>query len=371
MAAQYLHIVAFNIPYPADYGGVIDVFFKVKSLSEAGVRIILHCFQYGRKPSKELEDLCFKVHYYPRKSGLRYHLQSDPYIIGTRNANSMPEHLLGDSFPVLFEGLHSTAMLRRCVQARKKTLVRAHNIEHLYYRALSSSERSLLKLLYFRREARKLQAYESLLEEADHVLGIAMHETEYFEQRYGNAHFIPAFHRFREVSAKEGSGDFILFHGDLSISDQTAAFLRLIRKTGAFAPVQLVVAGKNPSPGFQKRVSAFPNVRLISNPDDATLDDLLARAHIHLLLSNQSTGLKLKLLHALHAGRHCLVNPEMVKGSGLNGLCIVAASPEEMKTKVSELMATPFSKESILERKKVLKEYSNRTSAEKILRILA
>ncbi|MCX6283192.1 MAG: mannosyltransferase, partial [Bacteroidetes bacterium] len=42
---QHLHIVSFDIPYPPDYGGVIDVYYKIKTLSEAGVKIHLHCFE--------------------------------------------------------------------------------------------------------------------------------------------------------------------------------------------------------------------------------------------------------------------------------------------------------------------------------------
>ena len=371
MASLYLHMVAFNIPVPPDYGGVIDVYYKLKALSTAGVRVILHCFEYGRNHSKELEDLCFKVYYYPRKSGLKYLRLSDPYIVATRIAKSMPERLLGDSFPVLFEGLHSTGELTRCVQAKKRTLVRAHNIEHQYYGALARSERNLSKKIFFRTEARKLKRYESVLHKADYILGIAKHETAYFEEKYGNALFVPPFHRFDELSSREGSGDFILFHGDLSVSDNSAAFLSLARKILSKTSYQVVVAGKNPSSSFRKRISPYANIRLVANPSDAELDDLMSHAHINLLYASQSTGIKLKLLHALFAGRHCLVNPAMVYGTGLSELCTVAESDDAMAALLHELMNQAFTKGEILDRKKALKEFSNRAGAEKIIRILS
>jgi len=31
-----LHIISFNIPYPPDYGGVMDVFYKIKALHDLG-----------------------------------------------------------------------------------------------------------------------------------------------------------------------------------------------------------------------------------------------------------------------------------------------------------------------------------------------
>ena len=51
---MHLHIVTFNVPWPADYGGVIDVYYRVKALSEMGVRVHLHCYTYGREEAEEL-----------------------------------------------------------------------------------------------------------------------------------------------------------------------------------------------------------------------------------------------------------------------------------------------------------------------------
>lgn len=371
MSSPYLHIIAFNIPYPADYGGVIDIFYKIRALSEAGIRIILHCFQYGRKTSKELEDLSFKVYYYPRTRGIKYLLHSDPYIVVTRRSNSMPKNLLGDSFPVLFEGLHTTAALLQCIQARKTTLVRAHNIEHEYYRGLARSARDPYHKLFFRLEAAKLKCYEKILRHPDHILAIAKHETRYFNNLYGNARFIPAFHRFEEVKSLQGLGTYILYHGNLGVVENSEMFLTLARERLAGLPYQVIVAGKNPSPGFQKKIARFKNIQLYANPSDETLDQLIAQAQINLLFTAQATGIKLKLLHALFMGRHCLANPEMVEGSGLEHLCTIATSDRELELQIHGLMIQAFDELQIRKRKKALQEFSNRANAEKILRLLS
>ena len=135
-------------------------------------------------------------------------------------------------------------------------------------------------------------------------------------------------------------------------------------------PYEVVVAGKNPSLRFQKRLSAYSNIRVVANPGDQELDELIGNAHINLLVTSQSTGIKLKLLHALFAGRHCLVNPVMVHGTGLSSLCRVAESAQALEEHLHELMKQPFTRAEILARKKALKEFSNRAGAEKILRIL-
>lgn len=371
MSSKYLHIVSFDIPYPADYGGVIDIYYKLKALSQAGVRIILHCYEYGRLHSKELEDLCFKVFYYKRKHGVKYMFYSDPYIVSTRKANTMPRNLLGDSFPVLFEGLHCTGMLPQCKEARKLSLVRAHNIEHAYYKGLARSTYNLFHKAYFRIEAAKLKRYEDILHQSDHVLSIARHETNYFNEIYGNSVFIPAFHRFEDLSSVSGSGSYILYHGNLGVVENSEVFLQLARKQLSRVPYQVIVAGKNPSPYFRKKVAPYHNIRLIADPSDQELDKLIVQAQINLLFTRQATGIKLKLLHALFAGRHCLVNPEMIEGSGLEKFCTVATSDRELELQIHDLMQRDFDESQIRKRKKALMEYSNRAGAEKILRLLA
>ncbi len=370
MSAKYLHIVSFNIPYPADYGGVIDIFYKIKALKNAGIQIILHCYAYGRQPSKELEDLCFRVHYYHRTSGIKYFLTSDPYIVATRNANTMPNNILNDSYPVLFEGLHSTAMLERCKEANKTTLVRAHNIEHIYYQFLSRAERNLFRKLFLKTEARKLKRYEGKLGYADRILAIARHEASYFERKYGNALFVSAFHKFQDVSSLEGSGKYILYHGNLNVPENSEMFLKLVRGSLSKVRIPIIVAGKNPSNRFLKKLAPHSHIRVVPDPTESELDKLIQEAHINLLYTAQSTGIKLKLLHALFAGRHCLVNPPMVEGTGLGDLCTISGEGREVEQSLDTLMNMPFLNAQIAERKKALKEFSNRANAEKILNVI-
>ena len=40
MNNKTIHIIVFDVPYPSDYGGIIDVFYKLKALHQLGVNII-------------------------------------------------------------------------------------------------------------------------------------------------------------------------------------------------------------------------------------------------------------------------------------------------------------------------------------------
>ena len=370
MSEKYLHVISFNIPFPPDYGGIIDIYYKLRALKQAGIRFILHCYSYGRQPSKELEDLCDTVHYYQRDSGLIYFLSRDPYIVSTRSAKLMPKNLFGDSFPVLFEGIHTTALLPMCAKAGKKTLVRTHNIEHDYYRALSRSETRIFNKVFHYIESLKLRRYEPVLKQADHILAISRPEAEYFNSSYGKTHFIPAFHRFEEINIKPGIGNYILFHGNLGVAENSDVFLRLVMNVLSITEYRVIVAGKNPPKRFARQLNSFQNIELIANPEDEEMDTLIQNAQVNLLYTSQSTGIKLKLLHALFSGRHCLVNREMVEGTGLAHLCVEANLPDEMIQSLEELMKMPFTEKQIMERKSALMDYSSRAGAEKIIRLL-
>ena len=81
---------------------------------------------------------------------------------------------------------------------------------------------------------------------------------------------------------------------------------------------------------------------------------LISRAQIHVMLTFQTTGLKLKLLNALFNGRHCLVNESMLAGTSLAELCYVAREPGDIIKRLSKLMTKDFTEEDKVKRQKGL-----------------
>jgi hypothetical protein len=155
-----LNIVSFDVPYPPDYGGAIDIYYKLETLNDLGIKIYFHCFQYGRNGSKRLEELCVDTFYYPRKRNLIHLFSQKPYIVETRFSSELLENLLKNDAPILFEGLHSTYWIESPKLKDRMKILRAHNIEHDYYNELSKVELNRLKKWYLKLECWKLKAYE-------------------------------------------------------------------------------------------------------------------------------------------------------------------------------------------------------------------
>lgn len=366
-----LQIVAFNIPYPADYGGVIDIFYKIKALHKCGVSIHLHCFEYNRPRAKELEKYCAKIYYYQRRLGIRHQFSLKPYIVITRANNLLLRNLRQINAPIIFEGLHTCFYLSHEALKDQLKIVRTHNIEHEYYQNLRKVERNFFRKLFFCIEACKLMSYEKVLKNANHLLAISPNDNLYFDRKFGNSHFTPAFHPFNEIKSKEGKGDYILFHGNLSVAENKQAVDFLLKKVIPKIKQQVIIAGKNPSDKLTRAIQSYPNVQLIGNPSGEQMDGLISNAHICLLPTFQDTGLKLKLLASLFSGRFCIANSPMIHKTGLEHLCRLADTSEEMITAINELFNQDFTSEEIEKRRIILEDdFSNHRNALKILQII-
>lgn len=181
MPDKHLHIISFSVPYPPNYGGVIDVYYKLLALHHAGIKTHLHCYEYDRGPAPELEEICEEVQYYPRKTGLSSAGSLKPYIVQSRQSEVLINNLLKDNHPVLFEGLHSCFFLDDKRLNGRIKIYRESNIEHQYYFNLFKAEYKPGPKMYYLIEALKLRFYEKVLHHADLMLVVSESDTQYLK----------------------------------------------------------------------------------------------------------------------------------------------------------------------------------------------
>lgn len=370
--SKNLHIVSFDIPYPADYGGVIDIYHKIRWLQKQGVVITLHCFQYGRKETAELNKLCKKVFYYPRSKYKNPFIGNKPYIVITRNNDELLTNLLKNNAPILFEGLHSTFFLKHPKLKERLKLVRTHNIEHEYYKNLELVETSFFKKYFFRNESDNLKTYERILQHAQHTLAISPSDYTYLDHKYHNATLIPAFHANDETSIKSGKGEFILYHGNLGVGENNFAALYLVNQVFPKINFPVIIAGNNPSKELQFACQKHSHIRLEENWNNEEITKAITNAHINVLPTFQGTGIKLKLLNALYAGRHCVVNELMVKNTGLEKACHISRDSKEMTDLIQQMLKSPFTETDVKNRQNILarSNYNNAKNTESLMQLI-
>ncbi|MDR3142286.1 MAG: glycosyltransferase [Tannerellaceae bacterium] len=371
---KYINIVALNVPYPPNYGGIIDIYYKIKALHAIGVKIILHCFEYERPPARELDELCESVYYYKRRTGWMANLSVLPYNVYSRKHPGLLKNLLANDYPVLFEGLHSCYYMSDKRLSGRFKVYRESNIEHDYYRMLAQScTGGMVEKAFFLVEAWRFRRYQQVIGQADLTLAVSTADADCLQRAFPGKRieFMTSFHTNDEVAPAPGQSDFILYHGKLSVAENEQAALYLVRHVFCKLSCTCVIAGMAPSARLKSAIAACPHIRLEANPAEERMAALIREAQVHLLVTFQETGLKLKLLNSLFAGRHVVVNKAMLTGSGLGPLCHTADTPEEMIAACARLLAEPFTPEETARRiRYLIPAYSTKCQAERLTRMI-
>ena len=347
------------------------MFEKIVALNKSGIKIHLHYFKYGERVNNdELKKYCQSIDAYERKVGAKALYPGLPYIVSSRTQQDLVVNLQKDDFPILVEGIHCTGILDSFQGNKRKIVVRLHNDESAYYKKLSESEKRIFHKIFFWKESNLLKKYQSHLPQNCHYACISGTDIDIFRDQYHlrNIDFLPAFVAWHEIKSLEGAGNFCLYHGNLSVAENEKAACWLLDKVFTKIKLPLVIAGKNPSKRLTKMAHLCQHTCLVANPSEKEMNDLVQKAHINVLPSFNTTGVKLKLIHALFEGRHCIVNDAAVKGSELEPTCHISNSADNIASIILQLYHQPFTEEEIHLRKRILyKIYNNATNAEKII----
>lgn len=370
MLDKHLHIVCLDVPYPADYGGVFDLFYKIVALYKEGIKIHLHCFVSGRSKQSELNKYCTEVFYYKRRTGVKGLSLHLPYIVSSRRSNKLLKRLLEDNYPVLLEGIHSTYHLYKNKLRRKKVFVRLHNVEFEYYKQLARSETSFLKKIYFLLESGLLKKYEEKIASKATLVAVTAKDIQTYKSEFKvtDAKHLPVFLPYTYVNTREGKGNYCLYHGNLSVAENEKAATWLLKNIFNEISVPLIIAGKNPSNKIRRLIHQNLNARLIENPSEEEMNELIINAQVNVLPSFNSTGIKIKLLNAIFNGRHCIVNRIAVTGTGLEKACSIASDDSSFKKNITRLFDHSFTREEIDLRQELLKRlYNNESNAKQLI----
>ncbi|HSZ25807.1 MAG TPA: hypothetical protein VK766_08825 [Cytophagaceae bacterium] len=367
---KFLNIIAYDVPFPPNYGGVIDIYYKVKALASLGIRINLHCFVNRNKAySDELYDICENVYYYKRENGFSY-FSSLPHIVNSRRSENLIFNLLQNDHPILFEGIHTCYYLSAPELKNRKKMVRIQDVEPEYYYNLYKNASGLFHKQYFYMESIRLRKYEKILHYADTLITLNIKDQEYYKKLFPEKEIInlAPFSAHSTVDIKEGMGSYALFHSNLTEADNKSAAIFLLKEVVKDTKVPFIIAGKDPDSEL-KHLCKERKVKILANPSDEKLDELIRNAQVNILVSFMPCGSKIKIYPALYHGRHCLVNSNMVRGSSFADVCHVSDSEDVLRNDLLQLMQQPFTKEEIQRREEVFGEISSEKKAEILSRL--
>ena len=349
---------------------------RIMMLKKIGIKIHLHYFSYNERGTpNELNQYCESIHVYERKTGHKGFSFQVPYIIASRMNDELVDNLQKDNYPILMEGIHCTGILPHLDLKNRKIVVRMHNEESIYYRELARAESNFIKKIYFLNESRLLKKYNHHLPDECFYACVSQKDIHTLKEDYHlhKVEFIPTFPTWQTVNGMEGMGNFCLYHGNLSVPENEEAANWLLKKVFTQVKMPFVIAGKKPSRQLTKQAHFCQHTCLVADPSENEMNDLIRKAHINVLPSFNKciTGIRIKLLHALFEGRHCVVTDAMVNGTGLEAACHVGTNASAIASIIAQLRHQPFAIEEIMLRKKLLGDtYNNEKNTRKFIQYL-
>jgi hypothetical protein len=125
---------------------------------------------------------------------------------------------------------------------------------------------------------------------------------------------------------------------------------------------------------LEDHIKNRPNIRIVANPSNKKLDELIRNAQICLAIANNPSGIKLKLINSMYRGRFIFSNESAFVGSGLED-CVVdmdaIPGTENVSAYIDEYMQKEFTQSEIERRRSILEEkYNNTKNAQKILDLI-
>ncbi|REC80510.1 hypothetical protein DRF60_02045 [Chryseobacterium elymi] len=367
-----LHLISFNYPYPPSYGGIIDVYYKIKALSGLGIKIHLHCFadSIPETVHQEIKSITENIFFYKKKKNPFHYLSMVPFAVAIRTSDALFENLMRIEAPVLFEGLQTTQIVSRLKNKGYKLYLRFHNNESEYYKGLSASEKNIFKKIIYRIESLKFADYQKkVLKEFESVFCLSEKEFNEVNSYSKNARLIHIFHGNKSVKHLNGKGDYFLFHGDLSVSDNKKALEETISLFKNLPQYRLVVASDRAGDDLKKKINSIGNINLVPIETSENLRLLFENAHANILLSYQNSGTKVKVFNTLYNSRFVIINQNITDDPALMSLCCLGSTLDEIRQRIIEMAAEDYNENEI--RSKVLgKNYSDDAKAEEMCKVI-
>ncbi len=343
MSEKPIHIISFENPFPPNYGGVIDVYYKIKALHEIGCAIHLHCF-VKQIPDQfdALKAITSEVYFYKTAQNPLFFLSRLPFSVISRSNPKLVENIAKTDAPILFEGLKTTCLVNDIRLKKNKKFLRQHNIEHNYYKGIAKSEYSFLKKIALYWESSKYRKYESTLAEFEKVFTLSEFENAYCNAKFNNAEYVPVFHGNTTIADLNDFGEYAFYHGDLTSSDNRKAVVFLISVFKKCPEYNLVIASGSNEDFVRNQIGSSTNIEFVNLADQSQLLELFKRAHVNICWSFQKSGTKLKLINSLFNSRFCIINDNIIDDKRVEELCDKVSDEKQLIETVKLLFTKPY-----------------------------
>lgn len=356
-------ILAHKMPYPPKDGGSIVTLNYAKEFSRFGCDVtILAMNTYKRRfkvdeiPSDlrsiikfyavdvdtKIKPLYLLVNLFQNKS---YHIWR--YGSSDKFKEKLIDLLRNNKFDIVqLEGLYLAPYLNVIREnSNAKVVLRAHNIEYEILERYAEWERSLLKKLWLKIQAKRLKDYEfKMLNNFDAVVAITDRDAKIFKENGCRVpiHIAPAGIEIENYNPDEdGKNESLFFIGALDWFPNQQGLEWFLKNVWLevhkrFPDLKFYIAGRNPHLWrFSKKISKFPNVELVGEVEDAR--EFMRSKGVMVVPVFSGSGIRVKIIEAMAMGKIVVTTSIGIEGieyGNVNNV-LVADTVDEFVEKIT------------------------------------
>lgn len=296
-----------------------------------------------------------------------------PYSVSSKSDESLLERLNQNDFPIIFHGIESTYFLSRGHFNNRKIIIRLQTWKHQKYKKLFHNHPiglhkiryKLKELRYKKFELELSRKYICAIIPSANECRMTLRENELAHET------LPHFIGMSTPMGIEGNGHYCFFHGDFTNTSTELSAQWLLKEVFNEIELPFVIVAKNPSVEIEHLAHEKMHTCIVANPSDKELVELIKKAHIHILPTNELGDENNGLILSSHLGRHILIKREYPANKGLQSICHTAHTASEYKKKIKALFDLPFTNTDIQKRERVNREeFDDKKNVLKLLKLL-
>jgi len=335
-------LVSPDFPYPANYGGRVDVYSRLNTLKKLDYIVDLvytstDIFDDLRIEDKlHIQTLVRNVYFAHKCLKLNQILSGIPFQVKSRS--SLSNIILSEEYDILIlEGEYVSSILENKTLRVNSTFLRINNIEYNFFFQQSKASFPSISSLYFFLESIKFYFYsKKVMLKAKNLLFVNFEEKKKVEVKFGNllnCYTLLSHFDVNKFKTRTLSGFKVLFVGSLSLSSNLDGIMWYVKKVHPLLVKEienynLVIAGSTDNKTDLSKIKflgSIEKVQILLNLDD--LENVYEGAALFINPVLKGAGIKVKTINCIQNGLPLVSTSVGVEGIGLmNGKDVLIAN---------------------------------------------
>jgi hypothetical protein len=332
-------IVSPYFPYPATFGGCVDILGRIRLLKKYQYKITLVA-TVKKNPSKVeveyIEQYIDDLILLKRKISVISILSFYPFQVSSRY--SLSNYKFAKTYDYLIlESEYVANILKNKTLFVYRKILRLHNIEPKYFFDLFKSSFPRIMSFYYLIDCFKFRLYSNrIYKKVDHIACISKNESDYINSKISyrkNASFSPTVIDFSELKKRNFTTKYVIYVGALFVPNNIDGLSWYIKNVHQYLikiipEYKFILIGSTKNNNNKKKILQMckddEKIDIYFNVKD--LESYYRKSSVFINPTLKGAGVKIKSINAIIEGFPLVSTNKGIEGSGLkDGLHVLVS----------------------------------------------